>query len=134
MDGRVVKLSYTLPIPPPIDMKIHLCPPEHPEMKVKITFTKNPNNILKSYTQVFENSQFTIVIPSPVISGPPLTLFMSAARQNPKNIGITFNSVVLFVTRFCTMLNNSVIILNNADARTPQKMAKNEYCKKCDAL
>jgi hypothetical protein len=57
-----------------------------------------------------------------------------AARQNPKNIGITFNIVLLFVTRFCTVLNISVIILNNIDARTPQKMAKNEYFKKCDVL
>jgi len=130
MDGKVVKLSYTLPIPPPIDIKTHLCPPEHPEINVRTTFTKNPNKILKLYAQAFENSQFINVIPSPVISVPPSTLFIMAARHKPKNKGITFNSVVLFVTRFCTLLNIAVIILNNADARIPHKIAKNEYFKK----
>ena len=134
VDGKVVKLSYTLPIPPPIDIKTHLCPPEHPEMKVKTTFTKNPNNILKLNAHAFENSQFIIVIPSPVISVPPPTLFMSAARQNPKNSGIMFNKTLLFETRFFTVLNISVIVLNNADAKTPQNIAKNEYCKKWDVL
>lgn len=134
MDGKVVKLSYILPIPPPNDMKTHLCPPEHPEINVKITFTKNPNKILKSYAHAFENSQFIIVIPSPVISVPLPTLFIITARHNPKNRGIMFNNVSLLETRFFTVLNIAVIVLNNTDARIPQNIAKNEYCKKWDVL
>ncbi len=134
VDGKLTILSYTLPMPPPNDIKTHLCPPEHPEIYVRITFTKNPNNILKSYKHDFENSQFTIVIPSPVISVPLLKLFIIAARQNPKNIGITFSNTLLFVTRPCTVLNINIINLNNTDAETPQKMAKSEYFKKWDML
>jgi hypothetical protein len=134
MDGKVVKLSYTLPIPPPNDIKTHLCPPAHPEINVKITFTKNPNKILKLNAQTFENSQFIIVIPSPVISVPPPTLFIIIARHNPKKIGIIFNNVSLFETIFFTVLNIAVIVLNNPDARIPQNIAKNEYCKKWDML
>jgi hypothetical protein len=39
--GTDVKLSYKLPIPPPIDMKTNFCPPEHPEINVKITLHRN---------------------------------------------------------------------------------------------
>jgi len=59
-----------------------------------------------------------------------LKLFIIAARQNPKNIGITFSNTLLFVTRPCTVLNINIINLNNTDAETPQKMAKSEYFKK----